>query len=248
MPTSRSSKANLRRSRIAVMRGMLAAVSAMVLTGCYTVKDTTAAIPTDYRQRHPIVVKETDHTVEVFVGASRGGLNAYQRADVLAFAQTWRREATGGIIIDQPVGTPNEVAAEEAVREARSIFAGAGIPLYAVAVRPYRPQNRGAVATVKLNYPRMSAEAGPCGLWPADLGPTYEPEHYQNKPYWNLGCATQRNLAAMAANPSDLVQPRGETPPIGGRRSVVLEKYRKGEATGTAFPTTNTGAISDIGR
>jgi pilus assembly protein CpaD len=230
------------------MRGVFAAAAAGVLSGCYTVKDTTGSIPTDYRARHPITIKETDRTVEIFVGSSRGGLNASQRADVLAFAQIWKKEATGGIIIDQPSGTSNEIAAEEAVREMRSILAGAGVPLYAVAVRPYRPQNRTALATVRLNYPKISAEAGPCGLWPADLGPSYEPEHFQNKPYWNLGCATQRNLAAMVDNPADLVQPRGESPAYAPRRATVLEKYRKGEGTATTYPNANQGMISDVGR
>jgi pilus assembly protein CpaD len=234
--------------RTALVRSVLLAASATLLSGCFTAKDTTGSIPADYRQRHPITVKETDHTVEVFVGSSRGGLTAYQRADVTAFAQTWRREATGGIIIDQPVGTPNELAAEEAVREARSIFANAGIPLHAVAVRPYRPENRVAVATVKLNYPKITAETGPCGLWPADLGPGEGPQHMENKPYWNLGCATQRNLAAMVENPADLVQPRAETPALAGRRSIALEKYRKGEPTATTFPNANQGMISEIGR
>lgn len=235
-----------RRRRSAVIGGMLAAAGAL-LSGCYTVKDTTASIPTDYRQRHPITIKETDRTIEVFVGSSRGGLNASQRADVLAFAQAWKKEGTGGIIIDQPSGTSNDVAADGSVREARSILAGAGVPLYAVAVRPYRPQNRLALATVRLNYPKVSAEAGPCGLWPADLGATYEIGHLENKPYWNLGCASQRNLAAMVDNPADLVQPRGESPAYSPRRSVVLEKYRKGETTATTYPA-NQGMISEIGR
>ncbi len=248
MSSFRSSKANRRVLSVAILRGALAAAGVMALSGCYTAKDTTSAIPADYRQRHPITIKETDHTVEVFVGSGRGGLNAYQRADVLAFAQNWKREATGGIIIDQPSGTPNERAAEEAVREAQSIFAAAGIPIDAVAVRPYRPKNRVATATIKLNYPVMAAQAGPCGLWPADLGPSYEPGHIENKPYWNLGCASQRNLAAMAANPSDLVQPRAETPSYAPRRSTALEKYRKGEGSATTFPNPNQGKISDVGR
>lgn len=236
-----------RRLRSAVM-GVLAAASAAMLSGCYTVKDTTASIPNDYRQRHPITIKETDHTIEVFVGSSRGGLNAAQRADVLAFAQQWKKEATGGIIIDQPSGTPNQFAADEAVREARSILAAAGVPLYAVAVRPYRPKNRVALATVRFNYPKVSAEAGPCGLWPADLGPTYEPGHYENKPYWNLGCATQRNLANMVDNPADLVQPRGESSAYAPRRALVIEKYRKGESPTTNYPNPSKGMISEIGR
>jgi pilus assembly protein CpaD len=247
MSGSRSCFTDRRRLRSAVM-GVLAAASAVLLSGCYTVKDTTASIPVDYRQRHPLTIKETNHTIEVFVGSNRGGLNASQRADMLAFAQAWKKEATGGIIIDQPAGTPNQLAADEAVREARSILAGAGVPLYAVAVRPYQPKNRVGIATVRFNYPKISAEAGPCGLWPADLGPTYEPQHFENKPYWNLGCATQRNLAAMVDNPADLVQPRGESPTYAPRRSVVMEKYRKGESTATIYTNAAKGMISDVGK
>ncbi len=56
----------------------------------------------------------------------------------------------------------------------------------------------------------MAAQAGPCGLWPDDLGPSNDMKHFDNQPYYNLGCATQRNLAAMVENPADLVQPRGK--------------------------------------
>lgn len=234
------------RLRSAAM-GAVFAATGLLLSGCYTVKDTTASIPHDYRQRHPITIKETDRTVEVFVGSSRGGLNASQRADVLAFAQAWRKESTGGVIIDQPSGTANGLAASEAVVEARSILAAAGVPPHAIAVRPYQPQNKRALATVRLNYPKVSAQAGPCGLWPHDLGPTYEVGHWENRPYWNLGCASQRNLAAMVDNPADLVQPRGDTPAHSPRRSVVIDKYRKGENTATTYPP-NQGMISDLGR
>ena len=69
------------------------------------------------------------------------------------------------------------------------------------------------MATIRLNYPKISAVAGPCGLWPEDLGPSIKNKSYfENKPYYNFGCAYQRNMAAMVDNPSDLVQPRSETP------------------------------------
>ncbi|HZS64191.1 MAG TPA: CpaD family pilus assembly protein [Xanthobacteraceae bacterium] len=239
---------NKRRKLSAVARGLFAAASALALSGCFTAKDTTGAIPADYRQRHPITLKEKDHTVAILVGTSRGGLNAEQRADALAFAQRWKREATGGIIIDQPVGTPNAASAAAAAHETLSIFAAAGIPASAIAIRPYQPKNRVAVAALKLNYPVMAAEAGPCGLWPADLGPTDDINHNENAPYWNLGCASQRNLAAMVANPADLVQPRGETPPSAQRRSVMIEKYRKGENPSGTYPTAAQAKISDVGK
>jgi pilus assembly protein CpaD len=70
----------------------------------------------------------------------------------------------------------------------------------------------------------------------------------ENRPYWNLGCASQRNLAAMVENPADLVQPRGETPPYAPRRNNVLTRYTKGESPSGAYVGFDTGKISDIGR
>jgi pilus assembly protein CpaD len=202
----------------------------------------------DYRLRHPIAIKEGPRTVTLFIGSHRGGLNRDQRADVLAFAHEWRREATGGVVIDVPSGTRNEVAAASAVQEVRSILSAAGVPRHAVGVRPYRPDDPIKLATLKLHYPTMTAEAGPCGIWPYDLGPTYDREHNENVQYWNLGCASQRNLAAMVENKHDLVQPRGEIPPYTGRRTTVLDKYHRGEATHTVIPDKDQGKISEVGK
>ena len=81
-----------------------------------------------------------------------------------------------------------------------------------------------------------------------DLGPSDVAEYGQNRQYWNFGCAAQRNLAAMVDNPADLAQPRADQPSYTSRRSVVLDKYRKGEATATVYPDANKGKISDLGQ
>ena len=94
----------------------------------------------------------------------------------------------------------------------------------------------------------MTAQAGPCGLWPNDLGPSFDRTNNENLPYWNLGCATQRNLAAMVENPADLVQPRGETAASTSRRTFAMEKYRKGESPATTYPNAKEGKISTIGQ
>jgi pilus assembly protein CpaD len=223
---------------------------AVALAGCQSNGEITGTsnVPTDYRQRHPIAIKEGDRTVELLIGHARGGLSAAQRADVAAFAHAWKRESTGGVIVDVPSGTPNGRAAHDALHEVRSILAHSGVPASAVHVRPYRPADPRIMANLKLNYPRMVASAGPCGLWPHDVGPSADRNYNENNPYYNLGCANQRNLAAMVENPADLVQPRGETPVYAGRRSVVLEKYRKGEPTVTTNPEADKGKISDIGQ
>jgi pilus assembly protein CpaD len=227
----------------------LAAVAALAATlgGCYTAREPYDAVPSDYRLRHPITLQDGERTVEIFVGNSRGGLTPTQRAEVLAFAHVWKRESTGGVIIDMPSGTPNARAASDTLPEIESILAGAGVPSQGIAVRPYRPVDPARLATIRLTFPRITADAGPCGLWPHDLGPADAAEYYQNRQYWNFGCASQRNLAAMVDNPADLVQPRAETPAYEGRRSVALDKYRKGESSATTYPNQNQGKISDIG-
>jgi pilus assembly protein CpaD len=229
--------------------GRLAAVAglAATLAGCYTAQQNVEAVPVDYRQRHPITLQEATRTTEVFVGNSRGGLTPQGRADVLAFAQVWKREATGGILIDVPSGTPNERAAGETTHEIQSILTSAGVPPQGIAVRPYRPADPGRLATIKLVYPRITAEAGPCGLWPNDMGPSDFAAWDSNRPYWNIGCASQRNLAAMVDNPADLVQPRPDGEVYAARRAAVLDKYKQGQSTATNYPNENKGRISNVG-
>src|SRR6202158_835749 len=125
----------------------LAAFAAM-LAGCNTTRESYEAAPSDYRQRHPITLQEGNRSVEVFVGANRGGLTPAQRADVLAFAQVWKREATGGVIIDVPSGTPNERAAAGALHEIESILTAAGVPSQGIAGRPCQPVGRGRRAVM----------------------------------------------------------------------------------------------------
>jgi pilus assembly protein CpaD len=226
--------------------GLSLALAACTSTGEEII---TATVPEDYRLRHPIAVQEADQSVVIFVGRARGGLSASQRTDVIGLARAWRQEATGPIVADVPVDTPNAAAAADAFREIRSLLAAAGVPPRGISVHRYHPEDPRQLATIRLNYPKMSAVAGPCGLWPEDLGPSIDnPSYSQNKSYYNFGCATQRNLAAMIDNPSDLVQPRPESPAYTARRTEGFEKYRKGTATATTYPDADKAALSDAGK
>lgn len=232
----------------AAARLAIAAGLACLLAGCYQSGGAQqAAYPSDYRERHPITLREGQHSVEIFLGRNRGGLSPSQRADVLAFARAWRREATSGVIIDVPHGGPTDRAAADSLHEIHSILAASGVPRNAVYLRNYRPSAT-SLASIKINYSKLTAHAGPCGLWPSDLGPSPDASYNDNRPYWNLGCATQRNLAAMVDNPADLVQPRGEAPAYEARRSVAIDKYRKGDNPSATYTGYDKGKISNLGK
>ena len=85
------------------------------------------------------------------------------------------------------------------------------------------------------------AEAPDCGQdWSQNLA-----RNYQNVPYPNFGCATQRNFAVMVANPADLLGPRTMTERSADRRDVAFDKYVRGEAVGAAVETTTIGRLNN---
>ena len=245
-----TNRTSIDRHRTLCLLGALVGLS--ITLGACTLSDevaTTASVPEDYRLRHPIAIQEADRSVVVFVGHARGGLSASQRADVIGLARIWVSEGTGAIVADVPVDTPNARAAESAFREIQALLAAGGVPPRGITLHHYHPDDARTLATIKLSYPRIAAVAGPCGLWPEDLGPSVLNDRYsENKEYYNFGCAYQRNMAAMIDNPSDLEQPRPETPAYTARRTAAFEKYRKGEPTTTTYPEADKAKLSDTGK
>ena len=163
------------RNRALRMAGALVGLSSLAVTlgGCMHTGDevaTTASIPEDYRLRHPIAVQEANQSVVIFVGHGRGGLTAEQRADVMGLAQTWRHEATGPITADVPVDTSNAAAAADAFREVQALLIAGGVPPRGINLHRYHPSDPRQMAAIRLNYPKISATAGPCCLWPEDVG------------------------------------------------------------------------------
>jgi pilus assembly protein CpaD len=236
------------RHRAASLAGVLVGIG-LALGGCQHDEVATASIPDDYRQRHPIAIEEQNRSIVVFVGHARGGLTATQRADVMGLASTWMREGTGAIHIDVPSGTPNARPVAESMREIQALLAAGGVPSRGIIARPYQPEDKRFLPPIRMTYSKIAAVAGPCGLWPEDLGPSIKNKSwFENKDYYNFGCAYQRNIAAMVDNPSDLEQPRPETPAYTVRRTAAFEKYRKGTTTATIYPEADKAKLSDTGR
>lgn len=212
----------------------LATVSALALalTGCKHSDSGEQVLGwsmVDAAQRHPIMVTQAPTNLDVEVYRGRNGLAPDQRAAVIDFLRHYKRESTTGkLTIAAPGGAPNEVAAVQAAGIIKGLARSEGIGWNEIQVEPYSGEEGNPNPPVRLSFVRHSAEAPDCGRFPSNLS-----EEPRNLPYANFGCATQRNLASMVANPQDLLGPRTEQRARSAeRRDVVMDKWIKGESTG----------------
>jgi pilus assembly protein CpaD len=76
-------------------------------------------------------------------------------------------------------------------------------------------------SAMTLSFDRVAA-LGPehCHDWSDDMA-----RRPEVGPWRNYGCAAQRNLAAMVADPTDLVAPRPEAPRGSERRTTIAREH-----------------------
>jgi pilus assembly protein CpaD len=210
---------------------LMIAVAAL-LSSCGTARpdrQTTNSIPDDYRTRHPITVAEVEHNLDVPVGSGEHGLTAATRDLIKGFAQDYTTSSKSTIRIAVPMNAANSAAANGVRNQVRKALMDAGVLSTRIVLTNYNSPSADASAPVRLSYIAVTAITDECGQWPSDLvtGPTV----IKNQNYENFGCASQQNLAAQIANPTDLVGPRGMSPIDAVNRATVIDTYRDAEPT-----------------
>lgn len=205
-------------------RVVLAVLLCGALTGCKTSFWEEPAYPLEVPQRHPIALAQRANSLELFP-RSRKGLDARQVADVRAFGRDFLGRAAPGARITMTVPVASGQPAPEmkaAATAARDALSSVGVVRFEAV-----PDEVGAAATaqpIRLSFPALGAAVeSHCGQWPYDLASS-ELEGWQNEPYYNLGCATQANIAAQIDDPLDLLRPRAEAPVSAARRLQALQQ------------------------
>ena len=229
MTTQMKSPAASKSGQKAAVRIALIALAVGALAGCRQdhygpkIAGWTLVEP---RQRHPVLVSERPVTMAVRVGPGAYGLSSAQRNRVGHFLHRYRTVDRGNskLVIAAPSGTRNEVSAMHAIAEVRKMVSQAGFPEDVVSVEPYR--GTGSRAPIRITYNRVVAEGPDCGFWPENVG-----ESTTNLSHANFACADQKNLAAMVANPADLLGPRTQTQRDARRRDQVWDKFIRGDST-----------------
>lgn len=220
--------------RAAVIAAGLSAC-AIVLSSCGD-RTTTGAIPDDYRTRHPIVISEGPSTLDLPVSSGDTHLTIGMKDTIRGFGQSFSASGAGVIQVQVPHGSYNAGAASVIGGQVRRTLTEAGIPARSVLMTGYAANPNGDAAPIRLSYVSTKAMTDQCGQWPADLSDNT----FGNKNWYNFGCASQNNLAAQIANPSDLIAPRAMTPIDATQRASVISTYRGETSSGGTTTTTTT--------
>ena len=205
---------------------LAAAMGALALAGCEGYSKhhfEVSAEPASYRQRHPITIGEKERTLDIPVGRSGAELPLASRQAVTGFAQAYARNPSSAMRVMMPTGSHNAHVASAMGSDILEALSNGGVEPDRVEIMHYDASRHGATAPIRLSYHAIAAHVAKCGVWDHDLS-----RQTDNRNYTNFGCATQSNLAAIVANPADLLAPRGTTPVDGANRANKIEAYRRG--------------------
>jgi pilus assembly protein CpaD len=178
---------------------------------------------------HQPVVSRSDYALDL--GVSGGALAPGERERLAGWMNAMRLGYGDRVAIDDPAGegptARNEVAT---VIETYGLLLSNDAPVTPASITP---------GSVRVVVSRMRAQVPRCPDWSRDSTNDFE-AHTSS----NYGCAINSNLAAMIANPADLVRGKEGTETTDTAASYkAIDTYRKKTPTGAGalVATTTTG-------
>ncbi|MDB5649286.1 MAG: uncharacterized protein JWL62_806 [Hyphomicrobiales bacterium] len=228
-----------------LLKALVLVLLAAPLAACGHVDRTvTGSItPEDYDKRHPIELREEAYKLDIFVGSS---LDARGKGQIAEFAETYRRVGGGQMRLLVPVGTGRDVSNGQAIDDIRHALLANGVR-GSISVGTYPIADPRLGSPLQLSFIGLKAKvATRCGEWPADLASGSSLQGWENRPYWNNGCAYQNMIATQVADPRDLANRQGEGPKDTDMRTRAIGNVRKGTDPGTTWTTKNS-SIGTVG-
>ena len=163
---------------------LLAAAAAILLSGCGTSNR-------GLESAHQPVVSRADYALDVQSGAD--GIGPDEARRVVGWMDTLRIGYGDTIALDDPYGATRATRVDVAQIAARyGLLLSDEAPVTGSPVTP---------GTVRIVVSRSRAAVPGCADWSRMNSPDYNAHTGSN-----YGCATNTNLAAMVANPADLVR------------------------------------------
>lgn len=176
--------------------------------------------------------------VEMPVDPRDNGLTWAQLELIEALAGEYKARGHGPFVISYPQNAGNADAALGAIADVRNALHGHGLDWRQITGGAYEAGGY-VSAPVIFSFTRYRAIAPECDNRWRDV------RNARPGGRWGgFGCATEQNLAAMIADPRDLVTPRTFDDPDAARRQVVLDRWRQGQSTTSERSAGESGTVS----
>ncbi len=211
-----------------------ATLAALLMTGSCASFTNGPTIAADPRANHPIVVEPGMRALKVVFASPAGGLRTDDALRLDGFVRDYLQSGNGKISI---------LAPRSGDAEGLSASSASAWPRPASRRRRFSSAPAKAPATDRWNSASSATAPAPT---PAETGRATPPTTASNLPLSDFGCATQHNLAAMVADPRDLVEPRGMGEIDATRRTTVVGKYERGEITSAQKTQEQSAAVSEV--
>lgn len=217
-------------------------VMAAISVGLAACASSKTAVPKSYIdqgffKRHEIGVHAKQERLEITLNQNATGLSIAERGLIRNFIRAYNDHGHGPLMIVLPEGAANQQFAVQAVAEAREIAFQNGVEYEQIHGRA----EARAVPTMTFSFKAYDAIAPDCETFAtvdfADVS--------YNGDLPNMGCSVRTNMAAMIADPADLLGTRELDPADVVRRQTTFEAYRNGEQTASERNEGESGTVSD---
>ena len=197
----------------------VAALGSILVAGSCSVPNENT-VWEDGARNHPIAVEPTFRDLKVQFAGGAQGMTRDDAIKFDAFLADYRLHGNGSLGISVPGGAPANAAITYFAERAAST----GISRDKILVSTHDVAN--SDFRVDVSYIAYTAHTKGCGDWSDNEAFTLD-----NHTPANFGCSVQQNIAAMVADPRDLLGPGSMGPVDAARRAAVMDHYEKGEVT-----------------
>jgi len=189
--------------------------------------------------RNEVGVTKRAEFLEIALPAETSELSDTDRNRIRSFVRAYTLTGHGSLVLSLPQTSNNAQLAVTAIAEARAIAWESGVEYDEISGEVHGAAD-GAPQPMILAYQAYDAVAPEC----ASKASIDFSDIASNNTLPTLGCSVRTNLAAMIADPADLLGSRELGPADNARRDVILDKFRLGESTASVRSDDESGAVS----
>lgn len=216
---------------------------AMIIAGCQS-NDSAGHAPAEYYtgttlDRNAIGVTQHTEYLEVQLDDRDTQLRISELMKVRDFLDTYTDVGHGPLVISMPHDASNPQLAVGAVAELRQLAWEAGVGYESLLGAAYDSDGR-ATTPIIMAFKTYKAVAPKC----TSLAQLDVSNAVSNSDLPSLGCAVRTNMAAMIAEPSDLLGSRDLDEGDLDRRSRQLEMWRNGESSAAVRTDAESAIVS----